>query len=128
MQGDTAITRTMPKNDFFKAKKMKYLVGGAPAADPQVSIRYLPYAKALEWAKSARSDTLKVMGIAFIGKSEKIDATHTGFVVLKPGDVPRLRHASSLRKQVVEQTLLEYLQSRKGKLPGITLFEFTAPN
>lgn len=128
MQGDTAISRTMPKNDFFKAKKMKYLVDGAPAADPQVSIRYLPYAKACEWAKTARSDSLKVMGVAFIGKSEKIDATHTGFVVLKPGDVPRLRHASSLRKQVVEQSLLEYLQSRKGKLPGITLFEFTAPN
>ena len=42
----------------------------------------------------------------------------------KPGEAPKLRHASSLRKQVVEQPLLEYLVSRKGKLPGITLFEF----
>ena len=43
---------------------------------------------------------------------------------MKPGEAPKLRHASSLRKQVVEQPLLEYLVSRKGKLPGITLFEF----
>ncbi len=128
MQGDTVIRRTMPKNDFFKAKKMKYLVNGAPAADPQVDIRYLPYAKASEWAKTARSDSLKVLGVAFVGKSDKIDATHTGFVILKPGEPPKLRHASSLRKQVVEQPLLEYLQSRNGKLPGITLFEFVSPN
>ena len=128
MQGDTVIRRTMPKNDFFKAKKMKYLVNGAPAADPQVDIRYLPYAKACEWAKLPQGDSLRILGVAFVGKSDKIDATHTGFVILKPGEPPKLRHASSLRKQVVEQPLLEYLQSRNGKLPGITLFEFVSPN
>ena len=71
-----------------------------------------------------RGDSLKVFGVAFVAKSDKIDATHTGFIVMKPGEAPKLRHASSLRKQVVEQPLLEYLVSRKGKLPGITLFEF----
>ena len=114
----------MPKNDFFKAKKLRFLENGAPAADPQMDLRYLPYAKACEWAKNTRGDSLKVFGVAFVAKSDKIDATHTGFIVMKPGEAPKLRHASSLRKQVVEQPLLEYLVSRKGKLPGITLFEF----
>ena len=124
MPGDTVIKRTMPKNDFFKAKRLRYLENGAPAADPQMDLRYLPYAKACEWAKNTRGDSLKVFGVAFVAKSDKIDATHTGFIVMKPGEAPKLRHASSLRKQVVEQPLLEYLVSRKGKLPGITLFEF----
>jgi D-alanyl-D-alanine carboxypeptidase/D-alanyl-D-alanine-endopeptidase (penicillin-binding protein 4) len=106
---------------------MKYLVDGKEADDPQVEIRYLPYDKALEWAKVPHSDSLKVLGVAFVAKSEKIDATHTGFVVLNPGEAPRLRHASSQKKRVVDQPFAEYLVSRKGKLPGITLFEFIAP-
>lgn len=127
MPGDTTIQRIMPKNDFFKAKKLKYLVNGKAAFDPAVNIQFLPYEKACEWAKVKASGQLKVLGVAFIGKSEKIDATHTGFVVLRPGEIPKLRHASSLRKKVVEQPLHEYLLSRKGKLPGITLFEFLEP-
>ena len=124
VEGDTTITRTIPKKDFFKAKRMKYLVDGKPADDPQVAIRYLPYEKAREWAQTTRSDSLLVLGVAFVAKSEKIDATHTGFVVLKPGEAPRLRHASSQRKHVVDVPFIDYLDSRKGKLPGITLFEF----
>lgn len=124
VEGDTVMERTIAKNEFFKSKKMKYLVDGNPAADPKVQIRYLPYEKARAWAREARSDTLKVMGVVFISKAEKYDASHTGFVVFKPGEAPRLRHASSLRKQVVDMALSEYLDSRKGKLPGITLFEF----
>ena len=127
MENDTSIVRTLPKNEFFKSKRMKYLVNGEEAEDPKVEIRYIPYDKACQWAKEPHSDTLKVIGIAFIGKSEKIDATHTGFVIMNPGEPPRLRHASSLRKRVVEQPLSEYLASRKGKLPGITLFEFLSP-
>lgn len=124
VEGDTVMERTIAKNEFFKSKKMKYLVDGNPAADPKVQIRYLPYEKARAWAREARSDTLKVMGVVFISKAEKYDASHTGFVVFKPGEAPRLRHASSLRKQVVDMALSDYLDSRKGKLPGITLFEF----
>lgn len=124
MPGDTTIVRTMPKTDFFKAKKLKYMVNGRVAKDSPMEIRYLPYAKALDWSSQVYEGPMKVLGIAFIGKSEKIDATHTGFVVLKPGEAPKLRHASSLKKKVVEQPLAEYITSRKGKLPGITLFEF----
>ena len=124
VEGDTVMERTIAKNEFFKSKKMKYLVDGNPADDPKVQFRYLPYEKARAWAKETRSDTLKVMGVVFISKAEKYDASHTGFVVFKPGEAPRLRHASSLRKQVVDMALSDYLDSRKGKLPGITLFEF----
>ena len=127
VEGDTVMERTIAKKEFFKSKKMKYLVDGKPAEDPKVQIRYLPYDKARAWARETRSDTLKVMGVAFISKAEKYDASHTGFIVLKPGEAPRLRHASSLRKQVVDMSLADYLDSRKGKLPGITLFEFVAP-
>ena len=35
-------------------------------------------------------------------------------------------HFEDAKKKVIEQPLLEYLNSRKGKLPGITLFEFKA--
>ena len=124
LPGDTTIVRTMPKNAFFKAKNLKYLVNGSPAEDPQVSIRYLPYDKAVELMSKPYEGPLLVLGIAFISKSSKIDAYHTGFVVCIPGELPRVRHASSLKKKVIELPLVDYLKSSKGKLPGITLFEF----
>lgn len=122
--GDTTIVRTMPKNAFFKTKNLKYLVNGAPAEDPQVSIRYLPYDKAMELMSKPYEGPLLVLGVAFISKSSKIDAYHTGFVICIPGELPRVRHASSLKKRVVEMNMVDYLKSSKGKLPGISLFEF----
>lgn len=119
LPGDTTIQRTMPKKDFFKAKGIKREEPDAPS-----DIRYLPYDKAVELMGKPYEGPFMVVGIAYIGKSDKIDATHTGFVILRQGELPRVRHASSLRKQVVEQPLIEYLESRRGKLPGITLFEF----
>ena len=127
MEGDTVITRTMPKMEFFKSKKIPYKVDGKPAADTPMEIRYLPLDKAIAWARNPYQGENKVVGIAFIGKSDKIDATHTGFVLFRKGEIPKLRHASSLKKKTVEQPLAEYLVSRKGKLPGITLFEFLKP-
>ena len=127
MAGDTSVVRTMPKNEFFASKGLKYLVNGKPAADPMMDLRYLPYQKALAWSNKPYKGPMMVVGIGFVAKSDKLDVTHTGFVVLRPGDKPRLRHASSVRKKVVEQPLQEYLVSRKGKLPGITFFEFVQP-
>lgn len=92
-----------------------------------MDLRYLPYDKALEFASKPYEGPMMVVGVAFIAKTDKIDATHTGFVVLRPGEKPLVRHASSLRKQVVEQPFAEYLESRRGKLPGVTLFEFVQP-
>lgn len=119
LPGDTVIQRTMPKKDFFMAKGIARNVPDAPS-----NIRYLPYEKAVELMSKPYEGPFMVTGIAFIGKSEKIDATHTGFVVWRQGELPKVRHASSLKKQVVEMQLSEYLENRRGKLPGITLFNF----
>jgi len=127
MAGDTTIQRTMPKVDFFKSKNLKYMVNGKEAKDSPMNLRYLPYEKALEFAKKPYEGPMMVVGVAFIAKTDKIDATHTGFVVLRPGEKPLVRHASSLRMQVIEQPFAEYLESRRGKLPGVTLFEFVQP-
>lgn len=124
MPGDTTIVRTIPKNDFFKSKRLRYTVKGLPAPDPEMNLRYLPYAKAVNWANKPYEGPMMVVGVAFVAKSEKIDVTHTGLVVLRPGEKPKLRHASSNRKKVIEQPFNEYLYSRKGKLPGVTFFEF----
>ena len=127
MAGDTVVTRTMPKEEFFASKHLKYMVDGKPAKDTPMELRYLAYDKAVGVAQKRYEGPMMVVGIAFVSKSEKLDATHTGFVVLRPGELPKLRQASSLKKRVVEQNLIEYLQSRKGKLPGITLFKFVSP-
>lgn len=123
MVGDTVIQRAMPKVEFFRSKKLKYTYNGEEK-DVSIDIRYLPFEKALQFANRPYEGPKMVIGVAFIGKSEKIDATHTGFVILNNGELPKLRHASSLRKQVIEQPFGEYLESRRGKLPGVTLFEF----
>lgn len=121
LPGDTTIQRTMPKKDFFKSKGIV-----RKEADAPMDIRYLPYDKALDLMSKPYEGPFMVVGIAFVGKSEKIDVTHTGFVILRPGEIPRVRHASSLQKQVVDMALKDYLESRRGKLPGIVLFDFLA--
>lgn len=119
--GDTVVKRTMPKRAFFKAKKLKY-----DKPDSPIDIRYLPYDRAIEMASKPYEGPLMVTGIAFVAAKEDLDATHTGFVVFRQGELPMLRHAA-WKKQVLELPLVDYLNSRKGKLPGIALFEFVKP-
>ena len=57
---------------------------------------------------------------------DNIDATHTGFVIFRDGEYPVLRHAA-YTKYVLDIPLKEYLEGRRGKLPGIALFEFLKP-
>ena len=116
--GDTVVKRTMPKQNFFKAKKIKYETPDVP-----MDLRYLPYNRAVEMASKPYSGPLMVTGVAFVASANDLDATHTGFVIFRNGELPKLRHAA-WKKQVIELTLKDYLASRKGKLPGITLFEF----
>ena len=117
MKGETSMMRTMPKKDFFKDHNLVYTGKEKP-----LKIRYMPLVKAIDMAKKPYKGTMKVLGVAFLGTSDRIDATHTGFVVFYPGKKPMLRHASSVKKQVVEVPLAEYLETRK--IPGITLFRF----
>lgn len=116
--GDTVVKRTMPKQNFFKAKKIKYETPDAP-----MDLRYLPYNRAVEMASKPYAGPLMVTGVAFVASANDLDATHTGFVIFRNGELPKLRHAA-WKKQVIELSLKDYLASRKGKLPGITLFEF----
>ena len=119
MNGDTVVQRTMPKQAFFKAKKLKY-----DKPDSPIDIRYLPYDRAIEMASKPYEGPLMVTGIAFIAAKEDLDATHTGFVVFRQGELPMLRHAA-FKKQVLELPLVDYLKGRsKAKVPGVAFFEF----
>ena len=117
MEGEVSVTRTMPKKEFFKSHNLKYTGKEKP-----LKIRYMPLDKAIEMAKKPYTGAMKVLGVAFVASSDNIDVTHTGFVVFTPGKKPILRHASSIKKQVVELPLADYLATRK--IPGITFFKF----
>lgn len=117
MEGEVSVTRTMPKKEFFKSHNLKYTGKEKP-----LKIRYMPLDKAIEMAKKPYTGAMKVLGVAFVASSDKIDVTHTGLVVFTPGKKPVLRHASSIKKQVVELPLADYLATRK--IPGITFFKF----
>lgn len=117
MDGEVSMERTIPKSEFFKSHNVDYKGG-----DARLTIRYMPLNKAIAMARAVYKGNMKVLGIGIVGTSENIDLTHTGFVVFMPGRKPLLRHASSVKKQVVEVPLAEYLEKRK--IPGITLFRF----
>ena len=117
MDDEVTVTRTMPKKEFFKNHNLKYTGKETPT-----TIRYMPLNKAIEMAKRTYKGVMKVLGIGIVGTSDKIDLTHTGFVIFTPGQKPVFRHASSQKKQVVEIPLAEYLETRK--IPGVTFFKF----
>lgn len=119
MDGDTSVTRIIDKMAFFASKKIPYM-----EANPQLQINYLTPGAAIAWANKIYNGPLKVMGVAFVSKLSKIDAYHTGFIVLKPGSVPLLRHASQIRGRVVELPFAEYLETAKKKALGVSFFEF----
>ncbi|MDR1759769.1 MAG: D-alanyl-D-alanine carboxypeptidase/D-alanyl-D-alanine-endopeptidase [Fibrobacter sp.] len=122
MEGDTTIVRELPKKQFFAKAGLTY-----EKDNPKTEIRYLPYEKVLKWAKQPWEKPAQVYGIAFVGKSEAIDVTHTAFLILEPGKKPLMRHASSLQNKVADQLFDSYLESRKGKTPGVVFFEFVKP-
>ena len=117
MEGEVSVTRTMPKKEFFRNHNITYTGKETP-----LTIRYMPLDEAIEMAKRTYKGVMKVLGIGIVGTSDKIDFTHTGFVIFMPGQKPVMRHASSQRRQVVEVPLAEYLQTRK--IPGVTFFKF----
>lgn len=122
MEGDTTIIRVLPKKEFFSSKKIKY-----NSENSQTEIRYLPYNKTVSFAKKEWNEDQTILGVAFVGASSKIDATHTGFLILEKDKKPILRHASQIKKKVVDQNFDEYLKSRKGKLPGVVFYNFLEP-
>ena len=122
MPGDTVELRTMDKRRFFADKGLLYQGPQAPTEVP-----YLPLDKALDYAGQTWNGPDSVMGVGFVGKSPQICVTHTGFLLLRQGEKPLLRHASQLLGKVVDQPLEEYLRGRVGKTPGVLFFSWLAP-
>jgi PBP4 family serine-type D-alanyl-D-alanine carboxypeptidase len=119
--GDTVVKRTINKVQFFTSKKLP-----APAVDPTLDLRYLPYEKALELSQNWTLGS-GIFGVAFVTEIAGLDVTHTGFL-LSDGKAPvQLRHASQLMGHVATMNFTEYLATRKGKCSGIVVFEFLDP-
>ena len=116
--GDSLIVRQMDKKAFFAAKNLMW-----PGENPQTTIPFLPLDRAIEWSKKwSGPDTL--IGVGFMSNLPSICVFHTGFLIAKSGEPLRFRHASQLRGEVTEQFLGEYLESKRGKTPGIVLYGF----
>lgn len=116
--GDTVHAKTMHRKALLAGK-------GIDGEDLEVTLRYVPYERALELA---RDWTLgpRFLGVAFMTARDGLDATHTGFVDATDGR-PVLRHASQLQGQVTDQDFAEYLESRRGRCSGVLFFEFLDP-
>jgi D-alanyl-D-alanine carboxypeptidase/D-alanyl-D-alanine-endopeptidase (penicillin-binding protein 4) len=114
---DTVGMRVMDKKSFYSSKGLQW-----PKANPETNLRYLTYDQALAWSRTSKNPN--IYGVGFIGNSKNIWVTHTGFVLTNDTGSAVLRHASSLGKKVLDQSLEDYLISRKGKCQGIVLFEF----
>lgn len=121
LPNDTAETRTLPKQKFFRDKGISY-----SEKDPELYLRYLPLEKALEFSKSPWQGESTVRGVGFVSRLKTIDTFHVGFLLLDKGQKPVLRDASFKFGKVLDHSLEEYLESWRGtgKVPGIILFEF----
>ncbi len=115
--GDTVVIREMDKRAFFQSHKIPW-----EGINPQTTIPYLPYDLAIEWSKKWKGPAT-IFGVGFMAKGGKICVTHTGLLIAEPGKPILLRHASQLQKKTFQQDLSEYLLQRKGKTPGIVLYE-----
>jgi PBP4 family serine-type D-alanyl-D-alanine carboxypeptidase len=132
LPGDTTVNRTINKVKFFKDKGLP-----APAQDPVLALRYLPYEKALAWSKvqapgagvtpSTHPLPAGIYGVAFVTDIAGLDITHCGFLISDGKSPMLLRHASQLANQVITMDFTGYLESRKGKCTGITVFELPNP-
>ena len=115
---DTLIQKKIPKLKFFANKGIK----GIP--DEQITFPYLPKEKALAFSKKTWDANSEIRGIAFVFSGAAVEVFHTGFLILKQGEKPMLRHASQIEKKVVDIPLETYLETSKKKIPGIVQFEF----
>lgn len=118
VEGDTTISRTLPKKKFFRAKGIK------DVDDETIELRYLPKDKALKFAAEKWEGEAEIRGLAYVFNGTAVDVFHTGFLLLNPGEKPLFRHASQISGKVVDQTLEDYLKKSKKKIPGIVQFEF----
>lgn len=110
---DTSVVRRLARKAFY-AKK------GFDVADTSVVLRLLWRDRAI--ARFSRpSDSIRLRGVALVGKVEGFPVLHTGFLVERPGVPASLRHASQAGT-VREQPFADYLRE-KPKFVGVVVWE-----
>jgi len=110
---------------FEKEIDKKKFFADPSTVNPKINIMYLPKAKAIIYADTAKFVKDTIFGVAILSDLLGLDAAHTGFAVgssKKKGLM--FRHASQLKGKVIEQPLSEFLKTTKIKTPGISFFKF----
>ena len=70
----------------------------------------------ISYIKSTKIDISLLKNGDYIGiytDKKALDVTHTGIIIIKPGKV-FIRHASSLKKKIIDSELLEYTKNKLG--------------
>ena len=110
---------------FEKEIDKKKFLADSSLLNPKINIMYLPKAKAIAYADTAKFAKDTIFGLAILSELPGLDAAHTGFVI---GSVKKkglmFRHASQLKGKIIEQPLSEFLKTTKIKTPGIAFFGF----
>jgi len=110
---------------FEKEVDKKKFFADPSVANHKVNIMYLPKAKAIIYADTAKFVKDTIFGVAILSDLPGLDAAHAGFAIgssKKKGLM--FRHASQLKGKVIEQPLSEFLKTTKIKTPGIAFFKF----
>jgi D-alanyl-D-alanine carboxypeptidase/D-alanyl-D-alanine-endopeptidase (penicillin-binding protein 4) len=110
---------------FEKEIDKKKFFADSSLANSKINIMYLPKAKAIIYADTAKFARDTIFGLAILSDLPGLDAAHAGFAIgssKKKGLT--FRHASQLKGKVIEQPLSEFLKTTKIKTPGIAFFEF----
>jgi len=116
IEGEEIFEKEIDKKKFF---------ADLSVVNPKINIMYLPKAKAIIYADTAKFARDTIFGLAILSNLPGLDAAHTGFAVgsgKKKGLL--FRHASQLKGKVIEQPLSEFLKATKIKTPGIAFFRF----
>lgn len=122
-EGDTTYIRISDRSKFYGYKKLKF-----EGENPQTELSYLPLQKTIDLFAKPWEGEPAVLGFGLVGKLEWLWVTHTGFLILEPGKMPIMRHASLREDKVVDMDLSKYLKTRRKSLEGVMFFEFEAIN
>ncbi|MEN9353039.1 MAG: D-alanyl-D-alanine carboxypeptidase/D-alanyl-D-alanine-endopeptidase [Fibrobacterota bacterium] len=113
LPGSVEETRTLGLKAFFAAH-------GIARKDSNLTLRYLPRDRAIEWLRNGKNLT-RIHGVGLVGKVPSIFLLHTGFLMPGPDGIG-LRHASQTGTVKQEPASL-YLES-KAKFKGIVVWEY----
>ena len=121
-ENDTIGIRISNRTKFYGYKKIKIEV-----ENPKTPLKYLQLDSAVKKFKKPWDGKPQILGFGLIGKLDWLWVTHTGFLILEPGKMPIMRHASLQKNKVVDMDFSLYLKSRQKSLDGVMFFEFISP-